>query len=109
MYLRANELARSYDRIVEARDLYEQSLELDPSFAAAWAHLARAHRIIGKYVDGTAQSEARAEEALRRALELSPRLSVAHKFYAQLEADLGRPQAALVRLLREAHRHGNDP
>jgi serine/threonine-protein kinase len=109
LYLRANELARSYDRIVEARALYEQSLELDPSFAAAWAHLARAHRIIGKYVDGTADDEARAEEALRRALELSPRLSVAHKFYAQLEADLGRPQAALVRLLGEAHRHGNDP
>ena len=32
---------------------------------------------------------ARAEEALRRALELNPRLSVAHKFYANLEADMG--------------------
>ncbi|HEY7509230.1 MAG TPA: protein kinase [Vicinamibacteria bacterium] len=109
LYLRANELARSYDGIVEARALYQSSLELDPAFAAAWAHLARCHRLIGKYVDGTTDSEARAEEALRHALELSPRLPVAHKFYAQLEADLGRPQAALVRLLGEAHRHGNDP
>jgi eukaryotic-like serine/threonine-protein kinase len=60
-------------------------------------------------VDGDFDSERRGEEALRRALELSPRLPVAHKFYAQLEADMGRPQAALVRLLGEAHRHGNDP
>ena len=54
-------------------------------------------------------SEARSEEALRRALAISPRLSVAHKFYAQLEADMGRAEGALVRLVGEANRHGNDP
>ena len=46
---------------------------------------------------------------MRRALELNPRLSVAHKFYAHLEADIGQAQRALVRLLGEADRHGNDP
>src|SRR5205823_10517949 len=45
----------------------------------------------------------------RRALALNPRLSVAHKFYANLEADSGQAQSALVRLLGEASRHGNDP
>ena len=65
--------------------------------------------MIGKYIDGTPDSEARAEEAFRRALELNPRLSVAHKFYANLEADIGQAQRALVRLLGEANRHGNDP
>ena len=65
--------------------------------------------MIGKYVDGTADSEAHAEEALRRALELKPRLSVAHKFYAHLEADIGQARRAMVRLLGEANRHGNDP
>jgi len=108
-YLRANELARTYDGLPRARDLYERCLELDPRFAPAWAHLGRCHRVIGKYIDGSPGSETRAEEAFRRALELNPRLSVAHKFYAHLEAETGQPRAALVRLLGEADRHGNDP
>jgi non-specific serine/threonine protein kinase len=109
LYLRANELARTYDGLPQARDLYERCLELDPRFAPAWAHLGRCHRVIGKYIDGSARSEARAEEAFRRALELNPRLTVAHKFYAHLESDIGQAQRALVRLLGEADRHGNDP
>jgi eukaryotic-like serine/threonine-protein kinase len=109
LYLRANELGRKYDDLPQARELYEQSLALDPGFAPAWAHLGRAHRVIGKYVASSPDSLARAEEALRRALELNPRLSVAHKFYAMLECDLGRAEQAMVRLLKEAERHGNDP
>jgi serine/threonine protein kinase/tetratricopeptide (TPR) repeat protein len=109
LYLRANELARTYDGLPRARELYERSLELDPTFAPAWAHLGRCHRVIGKYVTDSPDSEALAEQALKRALELNPRLSLAHKFYAQLEADMGEPRHALVRLLGEATRHGNDP
>jgi tetratricopeptide (TPR) repeat protein len=109
LYLRANELARTYDGLPAARELYQRCLSLDSRFAPAWAHLGRCHRVIGKYIDGDVDSDARSEEALRRALALSPRLSVAHKFYAQLEADMGRAEAALVRLLGEANRHGNDP
>jgi TolB-like protein len=109
MYLRANELARDYSHLVQARDLYERCLELDPGFAPAWAQLGRSHRVIGKFIEGSPDSEARAEEAFRRALSLNPRLTVAHKYYAQLEADMGRAETALVRLLGEAARHGNDP
>jgi serine/threonine protein kinase/tetratricopeptide (TPR) repeat protein len=109
LYLRANELARTYDGIPRARDLYQQCLELDSRFAPAWAHLGRCHRVIGKYVEATPDSERLAEEALRRALALNPRLSVAHKFYANLEADIGQAERALVRLLGEANHHGNDP
>jgi serine/threonine protein kinase/tetratricopeptide (TPR) repeat protein len=109
MYLRANELARSYDQLPKAREMYERCLEIDPTFALAWAQLGRCHRVIGKYLDNAGDSEARAEEAFRRALELNPRLSVAHKFYAFLEADIGQAERALVRLLGEAVRHGNDP
>jgi len=109
LYLRANELARTYDGLPGARDLYQRCLELDSRFAPAWAHLGRCHRVIGKYVDPTPDSEARAEDAFRRALALNPRLSVAHKFYANLEADIGQAQRAVVRLLDEANRHGNDP
>jgi eukaryotic-like serine/threonine-protein kinase len=108
-YLRANELARTFGGLARARDLYERCLALDPRFAPGWAHLGRCHRVIGKFVDGTPDSEARAQQALGRALELNPRLSVAHKFYANLEGDMGQSQRALVRLLGEANRHGNDP
>jgi tetratricopeptide (TPR) repeat protein len=65
--------------------------------------------VIGKYVTPSPGSEERAESAFRRALELNPHLSVAHKFYAHLEADIGQAPQALVRLLNEANRHGNDP
>jgi non-specific serine/threonine protein kinase len=109
LYLRANEVARTYDALARARDLYQDCVELDPSFAPAWAHLGRCHRVIGKYIDSAPDSERRAEEAFRRALALNPRLSVAHKFYAHLEADIGEAPRALVRLLGEATRHGNDP
>jgi serine/threonine protein kinase/tetratricopeptide (TPR) repeat protein len=107
-YLQAKELARSYEHLPEARSAYERCLELDERFAPAWAELGRCHRVIGKFIAGSAQSAARAEEAFGRALELSPRLSVAHKYYAHLEAETGHPRAAMMRLLGEASRHGND-
>jgi eukaryotic-like serine/threonine-protein kinase len=108
LYLRANGLARTYDGMPGARALYEQCLELDSEFAPAWARLGRCLRVIGKYIDPTPGSDARAEEAFLRAIALNPRLSLAHKFYANLEADTGRAAEAMVRLLTEATRHGND-
>lgn len=109
LYLEANALARNYEQLPEARVLYERSVELDSRFAPAWAQLGRALRVIGKFMGGPPTLEARAEEALRRALELSPRLSIAHKHYAHLESDTGHSHDAMVRLLDEAGRHGNDP
>jgi eukaryotic-like serine/threonine-protein kinase len=109
LYLRGNEAARTYDQLPQARDLYLRCLELDPSFAPAWAQLGRCHRVIGKFIDDSVDGAALAEEAFRRALELNPRLSLAHKFFAHLEAETGQPRAAMVRLLGEADRRGNDP
>jgi serine/threonine protein kinase/tetratricopeptide (TPR) repeat protein len=108
LYLRANELARNYEGVTQARDLYERSLDLDPAFAPAWAHLGRCHRIIAKFIDGSSD-EAQAQKALDRAIALNPRLSVAHKYYAHLEGDMGRATSAVVRLLGQAAQHGNDP
>ena len=107
-YLRANELSRGYGELHRARDLYLQCLQLDPGYAPAWAQLGRCHRLIAKFVDASEDGAARAEEAFERALELNPRLTLAHKYLAHHEAENGRPRAALVRLLGEAHRHGND-
>jgi serine/threonine protein kinase/tetratricopeptide (TPR) repeat protein len=108
LYLRANELSRTYDGMARARDLYQRCLDLDPEFAPAWAQLGRCHRVMGKYIEAAPDSEERAERAFRRALEINPRLSIAHKFYAGLEADMGQTPRALVRLLEQASRRGND-
>jgi TolB-like protein/tetratricopeptide (TPR) repeat protein len=110
-YLRANEVARDWAQLQVARDLYLQCLAEDPGFAPAWARLGRAHRVIGKYTDvpELAAHQARAEEALRRALELSPELPLAHKLYAHLEAEVGRAPDAMARLLRVARETRNDP
>ena len=108
-YLRANELSRDFGDLPLARDLYRQCLEEDPQFAPAWARLGRCLRVMGKYQGEAASNYAQAEEALRRALAINPDLSVAHKFYAHLEADTGHPEDAMVRLLGQAGRTGNDP
>ena len=109
-YLRANEVGRDMTQLTVARDLYLRCVAEDPGFAPAWARLGRAHRIIGKYLEipQLAVHQARAEEALRRALELSPKLPLAHKLLAHLESELGRAQEAMVRLLRLAGETRND-
>jgi len=109
LYLEGKALARNFEQLPQARDLYQESVDLDPKFAPAWAELGRTLRNIAKFMGDAPGREARAEAALVRALELNPRLTVAHKYYAYLESDEGRPLDALGRLLGEAERHGNDP
>ncbi|HEY2943451.1 MAG TPA: protein kinase [Vicinamibacteria bacterium] len=109
-YLRGKEVSRRYDQFPVARDLYLRCLDLDPHFAPAWAQLGRCYRLVGKYQFAeTRPNYLRAEQAFQRALELSPELSVAHKFYAHLEAELGRAPAAMARLLARAQAQRNDP
>ena len=108
-YLRANAVVRDLTKLPVARDLYLQCVAEDPGFAPAWARLGRAHRIIGKYLEipQLATHQAKAEEALRRALELSPRLPLAHNDGAP-QSGGGRAQEAMVRLLGLAAETRND-
>jgi tetratricopeptide (TPR) repeat protein len=58
---------------------------------------------MAKYLTtGVEEGLKRAEAAFRQALDLNPDLAIAHKFYAQLEVDLGRAVDAMVRLLPRA-------
>jgi len=109
LYLRGNEIGRGYSGAVQARDLYERSVALDPHYAPAWARLGRCYRLIGKYIEASPDSADRARQAYERALELNPKLMIAHKFYANLESDTGHAERAVVRLLNAATRDGNDP
>ena len=101
LYLRGNELARDWDRIAEARDVYQRCTELDSGFAPAWAGLGRCQRVLGKYFD-VPDGAAAAERAFQRAQALNPDLPLLHKYYAQLECDAGRAVDAMQRLLRRA-------
>ncbi len=91
----------------QARSYFQQWLDVDPAFAPAWAERGRLDRILGKY-DDPAQL-ARAESAFLKALELDPDDGAAQNYYAQLEVDLGRVEAALSRLLRRVGERRAEP
>jgi DNA-binding winged helix-turn-helix (wHTH) protein/tetratricopeptide (TPR) repeat protein len=103
-FLRANQLSYDSTQWSVARDLYMQCVEEDPRYAPAWARLGRIHHVMGKYLPtGTQHGLVQAEAAFRRALEVNPDLTIAHKLFAQLEVDLGRAHDAMVRLTERAH------
>jgi TolB-like protein len=100
LYLRGMQLRMESGSWRQARAFFEQALRLDPGFASAWAERGRLDRVLGKY--GDPARFAHAETALRRALELDADSGAAHYYFAQLEIDLGRLDAALERLLARA-------
>jgi DNA-binding winged helix-turn-helix (wHTH) protein/tetratricopeptide (TPR) repeat protein len=103
-FLRGNQLSYDTKQWSVARDLYLQSVQEDPNYAPAWARLGRIHHVMAKYVDtGREAGFGQAEEALRRALDINPDLTMAHKLLAQLDGDLGRARDAMVRLIARAH------
>ena len=110
-YLRATQYGQTNETTALARDLYLQCLDEDPHYAPAWARLGRVYRRIGNWGDRAhaADNFAKAEDALRRALNLSPDLSLAHHYYAFLDLDRGHAQDAMLRLLERAKRHRADP
>src|SRR5690606_6385991 len=112
LYLQANQLAGQPATWTGARELYRGSVAADERFAPAWAGLGRLERVLAKYqVDGADVDRGYrvAEDALRRALALSPELPQAHFYYAQLEADTGRTEEALSRLLRRLRIRQTEP
>jgi eukaryotic-like serine/threonine-protein kinase len=113
-YLRANQLIdqvglSAHEPFALARDLYLRCLEDDARYAPAWARLGRCYRLMGKAGEEPEENLARAELALKRAVELNPSLVVAHKLYAQLETDLGHAADGMTRLLRRSQSARADP
>jgi tetratricopeptide (TPR) repeat protein len=90
-----------------AHELFDQCLAIDVSFAPAWAERGRLDRVLAKYHD--ASLAAQAEAALQRALELDPNSGPAHYYRAQLEIDTGRPDEALMRLVKRAYARHAEP
>ncbi len=112
LYLRANQLATAYEtqQMILARDLYLRSVDIDPTYAPAWAALGRIYRMVGKYGAGPlVENLARAEDAFQKAFGLNPELPLAHNYYTALEVERGLPLEALARLLTRAQTHPHDP
>jgi hypothetical protein len=61
------------------------------------------HHVMARYLTtGAREGLERADAAFRQALDLNQDLPIAHKFYAQLEVDLGRAGDAMTRLVPRA-------
>jgi eukaryotic-like serine/threonine-protein kinase len=108
-YLRAGQQGESPEGWARARDLYRRALDEDPRYAPAWAKLARTYLMIGKYCGDTAANYAASQSAVKRALELNPKLAAAHDASTKLEVATGKAQEAMLRLLSMLDDRVNDP
>ncbi len=81
-YLRANQISRNPDTLLEdyktAEQLYMQAIALDPDFALAHARLASVCAEIFHYYEPTQDWENRARAEAELALHLQPNLAEAH-------------------------------
>jgi serine/threonine protein kinase/tetratricopeptide (TPR) repeat protein len=107
LYLRGMQIRMETSSWRQARTFFDQCLQLDPTFAPAWAERGRLDRVLGKYEDPA--HFARAESAFLRALDLDSDNGAAQCYYAQLEIDLGRLGSALARLLARVRQRRAEP
>jgi TolB-like protein len=107
LYMRGMQLRLEPGSWEQARALFDQSATLDPAFAPAWAERGRLDRVLVKYGDRARLQDA--EHAFHRALEIDPDNGTTHYYQAQLEIDVGRADAALMRLVERAAKHRAEP
>ena len=110
-FLQGNRLSASSSHWHLARDEYQQAVEADPSYAPAWARMARCLRVMGKYGTGDDSRAllAASETAFQRAFQLNPELSLTHNLYTYAEVDSGRALQAMMRLLTRVTDRQADP
>lgn len=110
-YLLANQLTlkRLPENMRLARDLYLSCVEKDPMFAQAWAKLGRCYHYLNKLGTAEERNPELAPAAFERAFAIRPNLVLAHNLCTTVDADLGRAQHAMVRLLQALKSHPNSP
>ena len=99
-YLRGVDLYSRSDFPMEIRML-RRSVEIDPSYGLAWAHLGRSLTASASFELGGREEYSQAKEAYQKALALHPALMEAQIYTANLFTDTGQPERA-VPLLRQA-------
>ncbi|HJQ70138.1 MAG TPA: winged helix-turn-helix domain-containing protein [Blastocatellia bacterium] len=85
----------------QAVAMLQRSVEIDPSYDEAWAHLGRAYTANASFQFGGREHISKAQEAHARALALNPDQMEARIFMANLLTDTNRVEQAMP-LLREA-------
>jgi TolB-like protein/lipoprotein NlpI len=71
-----------YDLAIEQ---FKHALQLDPSYALAWAKLARVYIVQGLSAKSSkSEYESKARDALQRALAIDPDLAVAHRWLGRI-------------------------
>ena len=98
-FLRGVNLYSAND-FAQALDMLKNSVELDPTYDEAWAHLGRAYTANASFQFGGREHYLKAQTAYERALALNPDGINAHVFKANLLTDTGRVEQALP-LLRD--------
>jgi serine/threonine-protein kinase len=97
-YLRANQISRNPDTVLEdyktAEQLYKQAIALDPDFALAHARLASVCAEVFHYYEPTEDWKTKARTEAEIALRLQPNLAEAHLALGQciywMDQDYGR-------------------
>ena len=81
---------RSPEGLTRARVLFQQAIDADPSYAAAYSGLADAYIMMGGRLRAIPKDEAysKARQAARRALEIDPSLAEAHASLGQIHSGL---------------------
>ena len=79
-YLRGRQFFRRFRKteIEHARSMFGHAIDLDPTFALAWAGYADCHSFLFMYADPKPEYATKARDASERALELEPDLAEAH-------------------------------
>jgi len=114
LYLRGNDVratSTSTSQLIEARGLFRQAVDEDPSFAPAWARLGRTYRVMAKYGhDEPERCRRLAGEAFERALGLAPDLPLTHNLYTYYQVEEpGGGLLAMLRLLAQVAAGARDP
>jgi len=99
-YLRGVDLY-SRDQFPLAIQMLRKSIEIDPNYAPAWAHLGRSLSASASFELGGREEYAQARQSYEKALALLPSSIEARIYTANMYTDTGRVEQA-VPLLREA-------
>ena len=108
LYLQAREMFIARVNLPTSWSMLERATVLDPSFAKAWETLAAVHSVATSWSPGDGiDHDSLALAAARRALELSPNLSMPHAVIAMKHAVTGEGFPGAIRSLDQAI--SNDP
>ena len=95
LYLRSLSYSEETDGNRLAVNLLDQSIELDSTFAPAWAALGRRRQLMGYWDHGGERVSSQAKDYLLKALEINPRLFSARVHLTMLYTDFGETDLAM--------------